>query len=172
MSKKTSSKKRRAPSRPADEARAARVERLVAAIRATSTAAVLLHAAISDRINLSASDARVLDLLKRVGPLTAGELAKKTGLATASVTSLIDRLEERRFARRVRDPADRRRVIVEATSDRDGELAALYSPLATQTTAFLNRYDDAQLETIADFLERSAAGTHAHLAALAGERAD
>src|SRR5580692_9536056 len=80
--------------------------------RESSTATVLLHTAITDRIGLSASDTKTLDVLLRQGPCTAGELARHTGLTTPSVTSLIDRLEAKRLVRRVADAADRRRVIV------------------------------------------------------------
>ena len=49
------------------------------------------------------------DLGERV---TAGDLARLTGLTTGAVTGIIDRLERAGFARRERDPEDRRRVYV------------------------------------------------------------
>ncbi len=45
-----------------------------------------------------------------------GELAAEAGLTTGGVMGVIDCLERAGFARRVSDPADRRRVKVEVTS--------------------------------------------------------
>jgi DNA-binding MarR family transcriptional regulator len=47
--------------------------------------------------------------------MTAGRLAELSGLTTAAVTSVLDRLERAGYARRVRDQEDRRQVIVEVT---------------------------------------------------------
>ena len=48
--------------------------------------------------------------------MTSGELARRTGLTTGATTRLIDRLEKGGHVRRVLDPADRRKVIVEMTA--------------------------------------------------------
>lgn len=156
--------------RDQDGGREALIERVIEGLRATSTAGVLLHSAISSRLGLSAADAKTYELLARLGPLTAGDIARHTGLATASVTSLVDRLEAKGFVARKRDPADRRRVIVEATGARDAELAPLYAPLAASSRELVSSYDDAQLATIADFLERSSAWAHEYVDRLRKER--
>lgn len=140
------------------------VERVVHGSRASSTAAVHMHTAIAERLGLSATDMKTVELLARLGPLTAGEIGARTGLASASVTSLIDRLENKGLVRRTRDAADRRRVMVEATADRQSDLAALYGPLRESTEELLAPYDAAQLATIADYLERSAVWAQAHIA--------
>lgn len=154
----------RRPSKPS-AAREALVQRLIQASRESSTVAVFLHTALSERLGMSATDARCYELLHRVGPLTAGEIARRTGLAAASVTSLIDRLEAKGFVRRVRDTKDRRRVIVEAL-EREAELAPLYGPMADGTKALLERYDDAELALIVDYLERAVAWALERLEAL------
>jgi DNA-binding MarR family transcriptional regulator len=51
------------------------------------------------------------------GPMRMTELAEDLGIATASVTGLIDRLEERGFAERYRDETDRRVVHVAITEE-------------------------------------------------------
>ncbi|MGW5052288.1 MarR family winged helix-turn-helix transcriptional regulator [Actinokineospora sp. NPDC004072] len=53
----------------------------------------------------------VLDLAG--GRLTAGELAERTGLTTGAATRMVDRLARGGHVRRVTDPEDRRRVVVE-----------------------------------------------------------
>jgi DNA-binding MarR family transcriptional regulator len=66
---------------------------------------------------------KTIFLLSGAGPLTAGEIAQHTGLATVSVPSLLDRLERKGFVRRLRDSADRRRVMVELDATQFAELS-------------------------------------------------
>ncbi len=46
----------------------------------------------------------------REGPLTMGELCDALGVASSTVTELVDRMEENGLVARVRDPEDRRIV--------------------------------------------------------------
>src|SRR6516164_2366733 len=80
--------------------------------RQLSTATIMFHQAIADRIGLHPTDLKCADILFVKGPLTAGELAELTGLTTGAITGVIDRLEGAGFARREEDRYDRRRVIV------------------------------------------------------------
>src|SRR5688500_13571789 len=90
-------------------------------------AELLEQLAVAARQGLSASEEKALDLLERSGPLTAGELARQSGLAPASVTALINRLEAKGFARRVQNPGDRRSVLVEVDTERlYGTVAPLF----------------------------------------------
>jgi len=50
------------------------------------------------------------------GRRTAGDLAQKTELSSAAMTNRLDRLEEAGLVKRVRDPEDRRSVLVELTA--------------------------------------------------------
>src|SRR3712207_5263465 len=55
----------------------------------------------------------IMDAARRGEALTAGTLGQAVELSSASVTALVDRLERAGHVRRVRDPADRRRVALE-----------------------------------------------------------
>src|SRR5690349_3034857 len=81
--------------------------------RQLATATVLFHQAIADRLGMHVTDHRCLDILLRSGSITAGELAQRTGLTTGAITGVIDRLEKAGFVQRAKDPADRRRVVIE-----------------------------------------------------------
>ncbi len=142
-----------------DVPQAARREALLQAVmqagRENSTASVLLHSAISEKMGLGVTDEKTLDILFRRGPLTAGDLAAHTGLAPASVTGLIDRLERKGFVQRVRDPKDRRRVIVELNAERAAEVMPLFDSFAQAMTELFSHYTNEQLAVILDFLVRS-----------------
>lgn len=119
--------------------------------RELSTAVVMFHEAVSAYLGVSAGDQRALTLIDRDEPMSAGELAEKTGLTPGAVTGMIDRLERAGLARREHDPNDRRRVLVTATAGRPdvfGGLAAAMDELA-------KRYDDEELRVIADYLTRT-----------------
>jgi len=91
-------------------------ERLTTLSRELSGATVLFHAQVAEKVGLSATDHKCLDLaLRAEHPLTAGQIADRSGLSTGAVTGVIDRLERAGYVRRVRDPHDRRKVLVEVS---------------------------------------------------------
>lgn len=125
------------------------------AIYANSMMAVFFHTAVAEQVGLGPTEEKALLLLSAAGAMTAGEIAYHTGLTTASVTSLIDRLENKGFVRRVRDTQDRRRVIVEANQERLAELNQIFASLQGTFDDLLDDYSDEQLSTIIDYLTRS-----------------
>jgi DNA-binding MarR family transcriptional regulator len=128
----------------------------VNAAREYSTAAVMLHGAVANRVGLSATDLKALDLLQRLGPLPAGALAIQTGLATPSVTSLIDRLEHKRLVRRVRDRSDRRRVVVTLTGKVEEKISPLFTSLGRRMLERCCSYSVDQIALLHEFLSASA----------------
>jgi DNA-binding MarR family transcriptional regulator len=111
---------------------------------------------MAEKFGLSVTDWRAWDLVMRHGPLTAGQLAKLTGLTPGAATGLIDRLAQAGLVRRVHDTIDRRKVMVEsvqqpAEQQRRGEL---FAPMLRAVEKLYGRYSDNQLKTIADFMTR------------------
>jgi len=135
--------------------RRALLDALTEAGRAHSDATVLFHAAVADQLGLNPTDHKVMSILERSGPLSAGQIAQRTGLATASVTALLDRLETRRFVRRRSDPADRRRVIVEATEVGVARFAPYFATRRDSLSRLYADYTVDELAVILDFLQRS-----------------
>jgi DNA-binding MarR family transcriptional regulator len=150
--------------------RAELLQRLEMAGRASSVATVMFHTAVAARQGLSASEEKALDLLERSGPLTAGELARQSGLAPASVTGLVNRLEQKGFARRIQNPSDRRSILVEVDTER---LYARVAPLFADWTRALEElyagYSDEQLEVILHFLTEAARRQQEATARLTGD---
>ena len=123
--------------------------------RALGAATVMLHSAIGERAGLSVTEYKALDILIRSGAVTAGELADRTGLTTGAVTGLVDRLEAAGFARRVKDPHDRRRVIVEPrVEELASRLEPIFAGLGRATREVYARYSGPELATILDFTRR------------------
>jgi DNA-binding MarR family transcriptional regulator len=78
----------------------------------------LMHDETLDQLGLTLSDWHVLTALRWAGEpyrRKAGELARRADLTTGAMTSRLDALQKEGLIRRLRDPADRRSVIVELT---------------------------------------------------------
>jgi len=150
--------------------RAELLEQLAMAGRASSVATVMFHTAVAARQGLSASEEKALDLLERSGPLTAGELARQTGLAPASVTGLINRLEQKGFARRIQNPSDRRSILVEVDVERMyARVAPLFANWVRSLEELYAGYSDEQLEVILHFLTEAARRQQEATARLTGD---
>lgn len=141
---------------PAATDRDALIGAIVDEMRRNSTATVLMHHAIAERLGLHPTDHKVADILSRGGPLTPGEIAERTGLSSGAVTGVIDRLEEAGWVRREPDPSDRRRVHVRLVADRarDRRVRRLFGPLAEAATAFARDFDDEELRFVLEFMRR------------------
>jgi DNA-binding MarR family transcriptional regulator len=127
--------------------------------RALSTRTVLFHAAVAERMGLSQGDHKALDLIyeaeQKNALMTAGQLAEATGLTTGAITGLVDRLEKAKLVHRTPDPQDRRKVVLAPTHARDDELFALLSPIGKRAMNLSERYTDAELEIIMDYVART-----------------
>src|SRR6266436_276162 len=73
-------------------------------VRRHSTAVVLFHHAVAERLGIGPTDHKCLDLLRERGAITGSELAGLTGLTTGAITGVVARLETAGFLRRKPDP--------------------------------------------------------------------
>ena len=114
---------------------------------------------IAERMGTNRTDHRVLEILARLGPMTAGEIADSAHLTTGAVTTVLDRLEQLGYARRTRDADDRRRVLVEETPECTATAMRYYGPFMERSFAIMKRYTAEQLEAIRDFMRDAGALT-------------
>ena len=126
------------------------------AMRKSSAQGVLFSQAVAARLGITSSDLECLDIIYLNPRVTAGELAVATGLTTGAVTGVIDRLEQAGFARRERDPTDRRKVFVCALPAVERRIAPLYRSLQQTVTGELASYTDKELALLLDFFTRAA----------------
>jgi DNA-binding MarR family transcriptional regulator len=98
----------------AEPALAADVRKALRAYIDAITLAEPIQAALWKSAGVTVTQLAVLHQL-RSGPMAAGQLGRRVGLSPASITHLLDRLEERGLVSRRRSAADRRCVEVHAT---------------------------------------------------------
>jgi DNA-binding MarR family transcriptional regulator len=122
------------------------------AFRECTSAVDAVNQVIAERMGTNRTDHRVLEILGRLGPMTAGEIADAAHLTTGAVTTVLDRLERVGYARRTRDADDRRRVLVAQTPECTTTARSYYGPLMARSFEVLERYTPEQLEAIRDFL--------------------
>lgn len=132
------------------------LDELHAGGRRFSDATVLMHELIAQRAGLAGADHKYLNVLSQGPPVTAGELAQKTGLTTGAITGVIDRLEKKGLARRKKDESDRRKVVIEVDHEKATELLGpSFEKLQRRLTSLYDQYSEEELATILDFMSRS-----------------
>lgn len=129
-------------------------------------ATVQFHAALAGELDLNPTDYKALGILERLGPMSAGDLGRHTGLAAASMTNLMDRLAAKGLLRREPDPSDRRRVLlradVSALSEND-----VFASWQRSSWHQWQRYSDGELAVILSFLADTAARLRSRTDAIA-----
>ena len=139
------------------------------AMRRTGSIMQLLSQVSADRIGINATDLNCLNIVALTGQMTAGDLARQTGLSTASITGVLDRLEQGGFVRRVRDPHDRRRVIVEMGGGPGlREIGPTFGPVVKAWRATAAAYSDDELRLLLEFQGKLEQIMRAQLARLRG----
>jgi DNA-binding MarR family transcriptional regulator len=128
------------------------IAQTTAEVRQQQIAYDRFHDAVAAYLGINRTDLRCLDILDLSGQQTAGELAVQMGMSTGAVTAMLDRLEKAGYLRRVRDPADRRRVLVESAELARERGREIYQPFEELTVPMFARFTDEQLAVVRDFL--------------------
>lgn len=142
------------------------IDSVLRSLRRVNLQGSFLGQTVAIRFGLSESDIETLEQLIDLGATTAGRLAEITGLTSGAVTRVIDRLEQAGYVRRIPDPADRRRVIVEVVPERIASIQSTLDQVSSASAKEIGRYTDAQLSLIADFLTKMEQVTREEAAAL------
>lgn len=114
-------------------------EQMLVALRRVMRAVDLHSRKLMQSHGLTGPQALVLqEAVKGVG-ISAGELASRVSLSQATVTDILNRLEQRGLLTRERSESDRRKVMVRPTPT-GSEVMAAAPPLLQET--FVHRYAD------------------------------
>jgi DNA-binding MarR family transcriptional regulator len=115
---------------------------------------------VAERYGLNRTDARCLDLVLELTiagtPVTPSRLAEAADLTPSTLTTVLDRLERAGYLRRVREPANRRQVLLQLTATFAEVTQEVFAPVAAEGEAQLRELDDAAVETLISFF------SHAH----------
>lgn len=127
------------------------VDELVQLARAHEAANDAFDEVAREKLGINRTDLRCLNIIDNAGTMTAGRLAELSGLTTAAVTSVLDRLERAGYARRVRDQPDRRQVMVEVTPLLAERATPIWGPLGEEARSTLSRMSAEELRALIDF---------------------
>jgi len=87
-------------------------------------------------------------------PMTAGALGTSMHITTGTMTSVLDTLERRGYVKRLIDPGDRRRVLVDITVEAQAVLDKLLPEIVQATTAVLADFPIEELDSFLVTLAR------------------
>lgn len=93
------------------------------------------------RVGLTGPQLVILQEITRMGEVTAGEIAQAVSLSQATVTGILERMENRGLLARRRSERDKRRIMVRIT--RNGRQVLDDAPPLMQE-AFVERFSDLQ----------------------------
>jgi DNA-binding MarR family transcriptional regulator len=149
------------------------IQSIVNKFREMSIETIMFHQAVADVLGLHITDHKCLDLLHRFGAMPAGRLGELTGLTTGAVTGIIDRLEKAGYAKRINDPNDRRKTIVEPTRNKklERKVEMIFTPLHERMYSLLSSYDDNELTFLLDAMTKFIEQTHKYSKKLRSEYA-
>lgn len=128
---------------------------------------VQLNNVVAAQLGVTDTDVQCLHALDVHGPATPGELAKRVNLTTGSASRMVDRLVAADCVRRVPDPADRRRVLIEPTQSGIDRVSAAYAGLVERTRDDLNSFSDKEMDTLLRFVRLASASMQAEIQSMA-----
>ncbi|OBK41426.1 MarR family transcriptional regulator [Mycobacterium sp. 1165196.3] len=134
--------------------------------RRYSTAAVLFHHAVAEKLGLGPTDTKCLDLLRERSAMTGSELAAATGLTTGAITGVVARLEKAGYLHRDPHPQDGRKQILRPVEARFQQVHDVFEPFRGDLATLLSEFDEHQLNAIARFLAEGTEITFRHAALL------
>ena len=113
---------------------------------------------------LNAHEMQAVSMLWEFGRMTMTDLGRRIPLSRAAVTTLTDRLERLGFVKRVPDPTDRRRILLEVTERVEAEYSRINGSWNARVQEFVDGLRPDQWSVVVDVL--------ADLRDLAREEAD
>lgn len=145
----------------ADRDRRRRETEVLSGLRDLRIELAVLNHRVGAKAELKDVDFDCLDVIARHGPLTPSALAARVGVHVATMTGILNRLEEGGWVTRSRSDDDRRAVVVASIPDRQREIYRMFGGMNSRMTRILGDYSEAELTAIADFLGRTVAAGRA-----------
>ena len=139
----------------ADRERRRRESAVLSGLRELRIELAVLNHRVGTKVELKDVDFDCLDVIARHGPLTPSALAARVGVHVATMTGILNRLEDGGWVTRTRSDDDRRAVVVASTPDRQREIYRMFGGMNARMAQILADYSEAELTAIANFLDRT-----------------
>jgi DNA-binding MarR family transcriptional regulator len=103
---------------------------------------------------INPAQGRILFPLWRKDGISIVELTKETALGKSTLTSMLDRLEEAGYLKRVPSKSDRRKIMIHLTEE-GNKLQEKYIDVSKEMSeSFYKGFNDAEVEEFEKYLER------------------
>ena len=109
---------------------------------------------VNEGIGVTPGEARTLLHAARAGEVRQNVLAERMGLEAMTLSTYVDRLEERGLVQRITDPSDRRAKFVRLTPAADEALQAIMRATAAVRQRAREGLDDQEWAMLNDLLAR------------------
>ncbi len=107
-----------------------------------------------DLSEISPAQGRILFVLWNKDGISIQELAKRTSLGKSTLTSMLDRMEEAGFVKRVPSKEDRRAILIKLT-EKDRACRDLYTKITKEKTElFYKGFTSKEIDAFEGYLER------------------
>lgn len=114
------------------------IDQVLTALRRVIRAIDLHSKQLVKTASVTGPQLRLLQLIRRQGDATASELSDAMSLSQATVTSILDRLEDRKLIERIRSQTDKRKIHPRLTEA--GNILLDKAPTALQDS-FIRKFD-------------------------------
>ena len=131
-------------------------QRLVRGLRHIAHLLYIHSRLLVRRCGLTVPQFLVLDALVRGGEQSAGSLARSVSLSPATISGILNRLEERGLVERTRSRADRRWVLIRPTDETRRVLTPELSLLSEEYAGRLGSLNAAEREALLDAIDKVA----------------
>jgi DNA-binding MarR family transcriptional regulator len=138
-----------------------KVAAVTKALRDLRVELAVLNHRVGNQVEIKDLDLDCLDVIARDGPISPSALADRVGVHLATMTGILNRLEEGGWITRDRSASDRRAVVVASVPARQRQAVRGLRADEHADGADLDGYADDELDLIADFLTRTIAAGRA-----------
>lgn len=106
------------------------------------------------QIEINAAQGRIMFILWRNPRISIRQLAKETSLSKSSLTTMLDRLEEMGYIKRIHSKEDRRKTLIDVT-EKDRSLHEKYEQVSKKMNdIFYKGFSNEEIDSFEDFLSR------------------
>lgn len=109
---------------------------------------------VTGSLGMCLSDFGVLEVLLHKGPLAVNKLGQVVKLTSGSITTAIDRLEQRQLVERRASPGDRRTRVVHLTTQGTALISSAFDRHASAMERAAGGLSPAERETLTELLKK------------------